>query len=83
MLGLGLISFLIVGLVAGYAAERLTGRSHTLVQNLLVGVVGAYVGGILFWIIGLRPTNIIGAAIVATVGAVVLLFVVEQLRRRG
>lgn len=81
MLGLGLISFLIVGLIAGYIAERLTGREHTLVQNLVTGVVGAYVGGILFWVLGLQATNIIGALIVATIGAVVLLLVVGRLRR--
>jgi uncharacterized membrane protein YeaQ/YmgE (transglycosylase-associated protein family) len=81
MLGLGLIGFLIVGLIAGYIAERMTGRSHTLLQNLLTGVVGAYLGGILFWVLGLQPTNIIGALIVATIGAIVLLMIVQRVQR--
>jgi uncharacterized membrane protein YeaQ/YmgE (transglycosylase-associated protein family) len=81
MLGLGLIGFLIVGLVAGYIAERMTGRSHTLLQNLLTGVVGAYLGGILFWVLGLQATNIIGALIVATIGAIVLLLIVQRIQR--
>jgi uncharacterized membrane protein YeaQ/YmgE (transglycosylase-associated protein family) len=80
MLGLGLIGFLIVGLIAGYLAEKIHGRSHTLLQNLVVGVVGAYLGGILAWILGLQPTNIIGALIVATIGAILLLFIVDRVR---
>jgi uncharacterized membrane protein YeaQ/YmgE (transglycosylase-associated protein family) len=80
MLGLGLIGFLIVGLIAGYIAEKIHGRQHTLLQNLLIGVIGAYLGGILAWIIGLQPTNIIGALLVATIGAVLLLFIVDKLR---
>lgn len=40
MLGLGLLSFLIVGLIAGYFATNLTGRNHTLGQNLATGIVG-------------------------------------------
>lgn len=81
MLGLGLISFLIVGLVAGYVATNVTGRSHTLLQNLLTGIVGAYLGGALFWIIGLRATGFIGALVVATVGSVVLLFLLDRFHR--
>jgi uncharacterized membrane protein YeaQ/YmgE (transglycosylase-associated protein family) len=80
MLGLGLIGFLIVGLIAGYIAEKIHGRSHSLLKNLAVGVIGAYLGGILAWILGLQPTNIIGALIVATLGAVLLLFIVDRLR---
>jgi uncharacterized membrane protein YeaQ/YmgE (transglycosylase-associated protein family) len=80
MLGLGLIGFLIVGLIAGYIAEKIHGRQHTLLQNLVVGVVGAYLGGILAWILGLQPTNIIGALIVATIGAILLLFIVDRVR---
>ncbi|CAN5622256.1 GlsB/YeaQ/YmgE family stress response membrane protein [soil metagenome] len=83
MQGLGWISFLIVGLIAGYAAQMLTGRSHTLLQNLLVGVVGAYLGAALFWIIGLQATGFVGALVIAPIGAIVLLFIVDRMRGRA
>lgn len=81
MLGLGVVSFLIVGLIAGFAATSLAGRREGLVQNLLVGVVGAFVGGALFWVLGLRATGFVGALVVATVGAVVLLWILDRANR--
>lgn len=81
MLGLGLISFLIVGAIAGYVATNLTGRNHTLMQNLLTGIVGAFLGGALFWVIGLRATGFIGAIVVATVGSIVLLYLLDRFHK--
>jgi uncharacterized membrane protein YeaQ/YmgE (transglycosylase-associated protein family) len=83
MSGLGWLSFLLVGLIAGWAAERLMGREHTLWMNLGVGVVGAYLGAFLFRLLGLATTNFIGALVVAIIGSVVLLAIVGAVRRRG
>ncbi|MFT3972398.1 MAG: GlsB/YeaQ/YmgE family stress response membrane protein [Amaricoccus sp.] len=83
MSGLGWISFLIVGLVAGWIAERIMKRDHGLLENLVVGVVGAYVGAFLFRLLGLASTGFIGALVVATIGSVVLLAVVGAVRRRS
>ena len=44
MSGLGWLSFLIVGLIAGWVAEKVMKRDHGLIMNLVVGVVGAYLG---------------------------------------
>ncbi len=83
MLGLGFVSFLIVGLIAGFLASRLTGERHSLLQNLATGVAGAFLGGVLFWVIGLRATGFIGAIVVATVGSVVLLFLLDRLDKKS
>lgn len=82
MLGLGLISFLIVGLIAGFIADRLTGGNQTLPAKLLTGVIGAFVGGILFWVVGLRATGFVGALVVATVGAVLFLWLLDRYGKR-
>jgi uncharacterized membrane protein YeaQ/YmgE (transglycosylase-associated protein family) len=78
MLGLGIFSFLIVGLIAGYIASRLSGQRRSLLQNLVVGVVGAMLGGVLFWAMGLQATGLIGALVIAIVGSVVLLFLLNR-----
>jgi uncharacterized membrane protein YeaQ/YmgE (transglycosylase-associated protein family) len=83
MSGLGWLSFLLVGLIAGWAAERLMGRNHTLLMNLGVGVVGAYLGAFLFRLLGLTSTGFIGALVVAIIGSVVLLAIVGMVRKRG
>jgi uncharacterized membrane protein YeaQ/YmgE (transglycosylase-associated protein family) len=74
MQGIGWISFLFVGLIAGWIAEKVMGRSHGLLRNLLVGVIGAYLGAFLFSAVSLGPAvNFWGALVVATIGAIVLL----------
>jgi uncharacterized membrane protein YeaQ/YmgE (transglycosylase-associated protein family) len=83
MSGLGWISFLIVGLIAGWVADKIMKRDHSLIMNLVVGVVGAYIGAFLFNLFGLATTGFIGALVVAIVGAVVLLWIVSAVRGRG
>jgi uncharacterized membrane protein YeaQ/YmgE (transglycosylase-associated protein family) len=80
-----ILAWIVVGLIAGWLAERLTGRDHGLLKNLLVGVVGATVGGFLF-------SNLLGFAysrgfnlatiMVATVGAVIFLYALDWFRGR-
>ena len=81
---LGLISFLIVGLLAGWIAGRLTkGSGFGLVGNLVLGVVGAFVGGLLFWVLGLTAQNLIGQIVTAVIGAIVFLYVAAKLKSRA
>lgn len=70
-----LIGFLVIGLVAGFLAEQIMkGRGAGLVINLVVGVVGSFIGGLLFGFMRLSFHGLIGTLISATVGAVILLF---------
>jgi uncharacterized membrane protein YeaQ/YmgE (transglycosylase-associated protein family) len=72
-----LIGFLVIGLVAGFLAERIMkGKGAGLVINMVVGVVGAFIGGSLPGFLKLFPHGLIGTLISATVGAVILLFLV-------
>jgi uncharacterized membrane protein YeaQ/YmgE (transglycosylase-associated protein family) len=82
MEGIGWISFLIIGLIAGWIAEKVMSRSHGLLTNLIVGVVGAYLGAIIFSLLGLTADSFIGALVVATIGAIVLLAIVGWIRGR-
>ncbi|WP_165246375.1 GlsB/YeaQ/YmgE family stress response membrane protein [Paludisphaera soli] len=78
-----LLWFLLIGLAAGWLAGQLTrGRDFGAVNNMIVGVLGAVLGGVLFRIVGLGPTNIIGDLISATVGAVLVLTLLARYGRR-
>jgi uncharacterized membrane protein YeaQ/YmgE (transglycosylase-associated protein family) len=84
MEGIGWISFLFIGLIAGWIAEKVMSRSHGLLTNLVVGVIGAYLGAFLFSLVGLQTTGgFIGALVVAIIGAIVLLAIVGWIRGRG
>ncbi len=72
-----LIGFLIIGIVAGFLAERIMkGKGAGPVVNMVVGVVGAMIGGALSGFLKLSFHGLIGTLISATVGAVILLFLV-------
>jgi uncharacterized membrane protein YeaQ/YmgE (transglycosylase-associated protein family) len=83
---MNLIWFLLIGLAAGWLAGQLTkGRGFGLGGDLVVGVIGALLGGFLFRLVGLSAHNTIGSLIVATVGALILLSLLKWLgpeRRR-
>ena len=57
------------------------GRGFGLVGNMVVGVVGAFLGGHLLGLLGIAGSGPIGSLLVAAVGAVVLLAVVGALKR--
>ena len=76
------IGFLIIGLIAGWLAETIMkGKGAGLIINLIVGVVGAYIGGFLFKLLELPMHGLIGSFVTAVVGAVVLLFLVGLVKK--
>ena len=78
-----LIYFLLIGLAAGWLAGKIMkGYSFGVVGNLVVGVIGAVLGGFLFRLVGLLTVGLIGSLVSATVGAVVLLFLLQKFGRR-
>lgn len=79
---MGLIGSLIIGGVAGWLAGRIMkGEGYGVLMNILLGIVGGLIGGWVFSLLGLATTSIIGQLICATVGAVLLIFLVRALRK--
>lgn len=78
-----LIGFLIVGLIAGWIADMLVkGSNFGLVGDLIVGVIGAFIGGFLFSLVGVDAYGFIGNIVMAVIGAVVLLLLLNAFNRR-
>jgi len=80
---MGIIWFLIVGLVAGWLAGVVVkGGGYGLVGDLVIGVIGAVIGGYLFGAVGVGAGGgLLGSIIVATIGAIILLFLVRLIKR--
>jgi uncharacterized membrane protein YeaQ/YmgE (transglycosylase-associated protein family) len=77
-----IIWFLVIGLIAGWLAGMITkGRGFGVFVNLVVGVLGAVLGGFLFGLLGLSVHGFIGSVVMAVVGAVVLLFLIGTIKR--
>jgi uncharacterized membrane protein YeaQ/YmgE (transglycosylase-associated protein family) len=78
-----LLSWLIIGIIAGWAAGHLTrGRGFGILGNIVVGIIGAAVGGFVFGLIGLASTGFIGSLVTAIIGAIILLYLATWLKRR-
>lgn len=79
---MGIVLWIIFGALAGWAASILVGsnKSLGLFKNIVVGIVGAAIGGILMYLMGMGGDAITGfnfqSFLVAVMGAVVLLWLV-------
>ncbi|MES2894738.1 MAG: GlsB/YeaQ/YmgE family stress response membrane protein [Pseudomonadota bacterium] len=82
MSGVGIIGWILIGILAGWVAEKVMKRNHGLLTNLAVGVVGALLGGFVAGLLGINFGGWIGSFVIATLGAIILLFVVSMIRRR-
>lgn len=81
-IGYDWLGWIIVGGIAGWLAGQLMrGRSLGCLANVIVGIVGAIIGGWIFGQLGILRGNVglFGSIVVATIGAAVLLFIVDLL----
>ena len=78
-----LIIFLLVGLVAGWLAGKIVrGFGFGLVWDIVIGIIGAFIGVWLLTRLGIVPfAGFLGSIVNATIGAIVLLFIVGLVRR--
>ncbi|MGK2922688.1 MAG: GlsB/YeaQ/YmgE family stress response membrane protein [Methyloceanibacter sp.] len=75
MPGVGFFGMLIIGLIAGYIAEKATASDHGLFTNLLVGIAGSFVGGTLAGLLKIEFYGWLGNLIVASIGAILLIWI--------
>ncbi|HEU5087578.1 MAG TPA: GlsB/YeaQ/YmgE family stress response membrane protein [Roseiflexaceae bacterium] len=83
------ILWLVMGALIGWLASMVmrTDAQQGALLNIVVGIVGAFIGGLVFSLLGIGGTNINDGAfnltslIVSFVGAIILLAIVNMVRR--
>lgn len=78
-----ILTWIIVGLVAGVLASLVVGGSgYGLIGDILIGIVGAFVGGWIFRSLHVASPfhGLAGVIFVAFIGAIVLLFILRLIR---
>ncbi|MGZ3393766.1 MAG: GlsB/YeaQ/YmgE family stress response membrane protein [Isosphaeraceae bacterium] len=75
--------FILIGLAAGWlAGQVMKGGGFGVLGDIVVGVIGALLGGFLFRTFGVSAGGgLRGSLIVATIGAIVLLFVLRLVKK--
>lgn len=79
-----LIGWLIIGGLAGWIASLImkTNKQQGLIMDIGVGIVGSFIGGIIFTVLPIAIGGLLGSLIVAVVGAVVFLAGLKFVQRR-
>jgi uncharacterized membrane protein YeaQ/YmgE (transglycosylase-associated protein family) len=79
---MNLIWWILVGLIAGWAAGKIMkGGGYGAAMDIVLGIVGAVVGGWLMGLIGIQAGGFIGTIVVAIIGAVFLIWLSRLLKR--
>lgn len=80
---MGIITWIIVGLIAGWlAGQVMKGGGYGVLVDIILGLLGGVLGGWLFGALGVWPGGgVIGAILVAFVGAVILVALSRLLKR--
>ncbi|MDG1707732.1 MAG: GlsB/YeaQ/YmgE family stress response membrane protein [Emcibacteraceae bacterium] len=74
--------FIVIGAVAGWLAGNfMKGSGHGIVKNIIVGIIGAFLGGFVLGLVGLDFGGLIGSLVTATIGAVLLLFILCKIKK--
>lgn len=74
--------WLVVGLVAGFLASLvMRGGGYGIVGDIIVGLVGAFIGGFLASLVGLGSSGLIGTIIIAFIGACILIAILRLVSR--
>jgi uncharacterized membrane protein YeaQ/YmgE (transglycosylase-associated protein family) len=79
---MSIIGWIIIGAIAGWLAGKIVeGYGYGFIGNLVIGIIGACIGGLLLPQLGIFPSSTLGNLIAATIGAIVLLVLIGLLRR--
>lgn len=73
---------LLIGGVAGWLASQIMkSAGNGVFVNIILGIIGGLIGGWVFGALGLLAYGLIGRLIVATVGAIILIWLVRAIRK--
>jgi uncharacterized membrane protein YeaQ/YmgE (transglycosylase-associated protein family) len=80
-----LLLWIVVGLMAGWLASVVVGGGYGLIGDIVIGVVGSFLGGFIFHALHIHSPfgGLPGTIFVAFIGAIVLLVVIRLIRSAG
>ena len=82
---MGLISWIVLGLIAGAIASFLVGGGYGIIGTIILGIIGAVVGGFLASALNMGSVDRFDLAsiVIATIGAIIVIFVARAVSGRS
>ena len=79
----GLLWWIVVGLIAGWLAGKvMKGSGYGIAMDIVIGMIGAVIGGVLFGRLGVFAFGgLISSVVVAFIGSVILIWVARLLKK--
>ena len=78
----GFVTFVLIGALAGWLTGLLTkGRGFGLAGNIIVGIIGAFLGGFCFGVLGISAHGFVGQLIFAVLGALFFVWLLRFIKR--
>ncbi len=78
-----MIAAIIIGAIAGFLAGKiLFGEGFGILGNIVIGIIGGFIGRFLFGLIGLGIEGLIADILSATVGAIILMFILGKVKEK-
>lgn len=75
--------FLLIGLLAGFVASKIVkGKSLGILWNMIIGVIGSFLGSFIWGLLGFGAGNILGQIALAIGGAILLLFLIGIIKKK-
>ena len=79
---ISLLIFLAIGALVGWLAGTIVkGKGFGGIGNIIVGIVGSVLGGFSVGLVGITAGGLLGSIIMATIGAVVLLYIISLIKK--
>ena len=79
---MGILSWIFVGLIAGWLAGKvMKGGGYGIFMDIVLGICGGLLGGLVFRLLGIGHGGLIGSVIVAFLGALVLVWFTRLLKK--
>lgn len=82
MMNMYWVYVIVIGILAGFLAGKIMrGKGYGLVADLVIGILGSFVGVKIFEMLGIAAWGLAGQLIMSLVGALVILFVVRLIKK--
>jgi len=76
------VIFIVLGALAGWISGLVTkGQGFGVLGNIIVGIVGAFLGGFIFGLLGISAHNFLGQLIFAVLGALLFLWLLRFIKK--